>query len=111
MRNPNEIGTPRLKFKTYSHLQAQRKIPSDYEKVTSELHYYLKKGFEVKMPLGEWYQKYQTGSPLQAKDWERFKDPSEFTYSRYTEVQKDKEIFVDRILGFIEESGYDRSLA
>jgi len=42
---------------------------------------------------------------------EKFRDPRETTYTKYTEIQRDKEIFVDGILEEIEASRYDAQLS
>jgi toluene monooxygenase system protein E len=42
--------------------------------------------------------------------WEKFRDPRETTYTKYTDLQREKEIFVDGILDEIELTGYDAHL-
>lgn len=101
---------PRAAYKTYSHLLAQRRAPGEYDLATSRLHYYLGRGFEISTPLEDWYRRHQQGSPLAAGDWEQFRDPRETTYTRYTALQRDREVFLDGILQSIEDSGYDRRL-
>jgi toluene monooxygenase system protein E len=97
--------------KTYWHLQALGRKPSDYETVTSKLLYYPEHGFEVETPATAWYERYQKGSPLRARDLERFRDPRETVYTTYTEIQKAKETFVDGLLRTVDETGYDRRLS
>lgn len=102
--------------KTYWHLLAQRRMPSEYEIVTSKLLCYTREGFtgkrfELDVPLKDWYKRYQEDSPLTCSSWEAFRDPRETTYTRYTEIQRDKEIFVDGILEEIELSGYDGQIS
>jgi toluene monooxygenase system protein E len=96
--------------KTYSHLEGQKRMPTEYELVTTNLHYYTRRGFEVNVPIARWYEKYQRGSPLTCRDWERFRDPRETTYTKYTNLQRQKETFVDGVLQSIDELGYDRGL-
>ncbi len=84
--------------RTYSHLSQLGRKPSDYDIATSNLLYYLPRGFEIQSPLSDWYAKYQVGSRFQCKDWEAFRDPSETTYAKYTERQKNKEVFVEGLL-------------
>ena len=101
--------------KTYWHLLRQRRMPTDYEIVTSKLLTYTGEGFtgkrfEIDVPLLDWYERYQTGSPLTCSSWDSFRDPRETTYTEYTALQRDKEIFVDGILEEIELSGYDGQL-
>lgn len=102
--------------KTFWHLLQQRRMPTEYEIVTSKLLCYTGEGFtgkrfELDVPLKDWYRRYQEESPLTCTSWEKFRDPRETTYTRYTEIQRDKEIFVDGILEEIEMSGYDGQLS
>jgi toluene monooxygenase system protein E len=102
--------------KTYWHLLRQGRIPSEYEIVTSKLllntgEGFTGKRFELDVPLKEWYAKYQEASPLTCSSWEKFRDPQETTYTKYTNVQMDKEVFVDNILQEIESAGYDERLS
>jgi toluene monooxygenase system protein E len=98
--------------KTYWHLLQQRRMPTEYEIVTSKLLCYTGEGFtgkrfELDVPLLDWYKRFQQESPLTCTSWENFRDPRETTYTKYTEIQRDKEIFIDGILEEIEVSGYD----
>lgn len=97
--------------KTYWHLLDLKRMPSEYEISTSRLHYYTEKGFEVAHPLKKWYEKYQKGSPFTCSNWERFYDPRETTYTRYTKLQSEKEIFTDGIFQSIDSMGYDKTLS
>jgi toluene monooxygenase system protein E len=90
-------------------------MPTEYEIVTSKLLCYTGEGFtgkrfELDVPLKAWYRRYQEESPLVCTSWEKFRDPRETTYTKYTGLQRDKEIFVDGILDEIELTGYDASL-
>ncbi len=98
--------------KTYWHFLQQRRMPTEYEIVTSKLLFYTGEGFtgkrfELDVPLQDWYKRFQQDSPLTCTSWDSFQDPRETTYTKYNEVQRDKEIFVDGILEEIELSGYD----
>ena len=102
--------------KTFWHLLSQRRMPNEYEIVTSKLllntgEGFTGKRFELDVPLQQWYEQYQQGSPLTCSSWEKFVDPRETTYTKYTELQMEKEIFVDGILEEIEATGYDRGLS
>jgi toluene monooxygenase system protein E len=103
---------PRATLKTYSHLAGARRMPTEYELVTSQLLYYpARGGFEVATPIGDWYARYQRGSPLASADWEKFHDPRATTYTSYTALQKTREAYVDGIFASIEASDYDASLS
>lgn len=91
-------------------------MPSEYEVVTSKLLCYTGEGFtgrrfELDVPLLDWYKRFQQDSALTCSSWEKFRDPRETTYTKYNQVQRDKEIFVDGILEEIEVSGYDAQLS
>jgi len=101
----------RSTLKTYSHLSRDRRMPTDYEIVTTELLPYLGRGFEVGTPLSAWYKEHQEGSPLQAPCWDSFVDPRETTYAKYTALAQARETYVDGILQSIEDSSYDASLS
>jgi len=102
--------------KTYWHLLPQKRMPTEYEIVTSKLLCYTGEGFtgkrfELDVPLLDWYKRFQQDSPLICSSWENFRDPRETTYTKYTKIQRDKEIFVDGILEEIDSSGYDGRLS
>lgn len=101
------------KLKTYSMLQTGRRLPSNYELVSSRLHYHYPHNFELsnENPVSKWYYQYRESSPLQAHDWEAFADPRSTTYRGYNELQNDKETVVDGLLREIDESNYDDELA
>ncbi|HWM84368.1 MAG TPA: hypothetical protein VNO33_00995 [Kofleriaceae bacterium] len=97
--------------KTYWHLMESRRKPSEYDIASSRLLYYPQRGFEVNVPLAQWYATYQQGSPFQCGDWDGFRDPRETTYARYTEIQARRETFVAGLLDALDATGYDRSLS
>ncbi len=101
--------------KTYWHLLQQRRMPTEYEIVSSKLLCYTGEGFtgkrfELDVPLKDWYRRYQEESPLVCTSWEKFYDPRETSYTKYTGLQREKEIFVDGILEEIDTTGYDAHL-
>lgn len=111
MTDPRQPDAERARFKTYRHLQGQRRLPTDYEVTTNELLYYVGRGFEVPAPLQPWYEQYQGGSPLTCSDWEVFADPRSTTYASYTALQARQETFVDGLLNAMAEPDYVAGLA
>ena len=97
--------------RTYWHLQALGRKPTEYDIVSSKLLYYPERGFAVQTPITDWHERYQRGTPLRCRDWERFSDPRATTYTKYVDLQRDKETFVDGLLASIEETDYDARLA
>ena len=96
--------------KTYWHLAGAQRVPTDYEVATSRLHYYVGRGFEVDVPLSDWYRRHQMQSALVCDDWDRFADPRETTYAKYVSLQQAKEAHVDGLLRSIEDGDYDGKL-
>jgi hypothetical protein len=96
--------------KTYSHLAGERRVPSEYELVSTALLYYTKRGFELNVPVKDWYERHQRDTALRCSDWDRFRDPRETTYTKYTALKRDQEVFVDGILQSIEDSDHDARL-
>jgi toluene monooxygenase system protein E len=99
--------------KTYSRLEKGRRIPTEYEVVSSDLHYHYPHRFELgpTNPVVGWYYKHREGSAFTATDWEAFSDPRATTYRAYTELQDRKETVVDGLLDEVDGSGYDDRLA
>jgi toluene monooxygenase system protein E len=98
--------------KTYTRLAKGRRLPPEYEIVSSDLHYNYPDRFELDdNPVAAWYQRHREGSPLHCDDWEAFNDPRRTTYRGYNELQDQKEAVVDGLLREIDETGYDRGLS
>ena len=102
------IGEDVVTQRTYWHLTDLGRKPTDYDIASTRLLYYPERGFETAVPLASWYRRYQHDSELVCHDWERFRDPRETTYSRYVELQRTKEAFVDGVLAAAEGSERDR---
>jgi toluene monooxygenase system protein E len=99
---------PPSPLRTYSHLAGERRMPSEYELVSTNLLYYpALGGFEVKTPLSAFYADHQRTSPLSCANWERFADPRETTYTRYVSLARSREAHVDGTLETIERTDYD----
>ena len=96
--------------RTYWHLSDLGRKPTDYDIATSRLHYWTARGFEVKVPVSEWYERYQRGSDLRCRDWEQWGDPRQTTYTTYTTMQRTREAFVSGLLDSISDD-YDRGLS
>jgi toluene monooxygenase system protein E len=97
--------------KTYWHLAASRRIPSDYEIATSKLLYHVDRGgFEVELPTSAFHARHQHASPLACDRFDAFVDPRATTYTKYVNIQRDRENFVTRLLTTIEDSDHDRRL-
>src|ERR1700722_10721254 len=98
--------------KTYTRLAVGRRVPLEYELVSTDLHYNHPMRFELSAanPVVAWYYRYREGSALRARDWERFSDPRRTTYRGYTQLQDGREDVIDGLLREIDDTGYDRQL-
>src|SRR5580693_8374643 len=93
--------------KAYSRLAAGRRVPLEYELVSTDLHYNYPMRFELPAanPVVAWYYRYREGSPLRARDWEQFADPRRTTYHGYVQLQDAREDVVDGLLREAAETG------
>lgn len=98
--------------KTYSRLATGRRIPREYELVSTDLHYNYPFKFELAAdnPVVAWYYQHREGSDLRADDWEQFADPRRTIYRTYTQLQDSREDVVDGLLREIDDTGYDSGL-
>jgi toluene monooxygenase system protein E len=107
--------TPDLKpLKTWSHLAGQRRRPSEYEIVSTNLLW----STDDEMPwslapdlsMNQWYLKYRNDCPLKHDDWDAFRDPDALVYRTYNILQDGHEAYVDGLLDEHNESGHDGEL-
>lgn len=87
-------------------------MPTEYEVVSTDLHYNYPDGFELTdTPVTGWYLRHREGSKLCSTDWDSFADPRRTTYRTYTELQDKKEDVIDGLLRQVDDEGYDDELA
>jgi toluene monooxygenase system protein E len=98
--------------KTYTRLATGRRIPTEYELTSTDLHYNYPRRFELPAsnPVVDWYYRSREGSALQARDWDQFADPRRTTYRIYTQLQDGREDVVDGLLREVDETAYDAQL-
>jgi len=98
--------------KTYSRLATGRRVPLEYELVSTDLHYNYPLRFELapNNPVVAWYYKHREGSALRADDWETFADPRRTTYRGYTQLEDGREDVIDGLLREIDDTAYDSHL-
>ena len=98
--------------KTYSRLATSRRMPTEYEVVSTDLHYNYPDGFELTdTPVIDWYRRHREGSKLCSTDWGTFADPRRTTYRSYTELQDRKEDVIDGLLRQVDDEAYDDELS
>ena len=112
------MATPIKGMKTWSGLAKNRRRPSEYEVVTTNLQTrtrHADQAYELSpaplLPMNAFYQRHVSESPLQHPDWEAFRNPDEMIDRVYTRVQDQQEQYVDGLLDEHDEMGHDATLA
>lgn len=112
----DETATPLRPLKTWSHLAGQRRRPSEYEIVSTNLLWHTRnpgepwdvdpEGF-----MSDWYRRYRNASPVHHDDWNAFRDPDELVYRTYNILQDGQEAYVDGLLEQYSGEEHDTSLS
>lgn len=102
-------------LKTWSHLAGRRRKPSEYEIVSTNLHYTTdnpEAPFELdpNFPMARWYKEHRNASPLVHTDWNAFRDPDEMVYRTYNMLQDGQETYVFGLLDQFSARGHDQML-
>ncbi|HEX3514989.1 MAG TPA: hypothetical protein VHT26_13400 [Trebonia sp.] len=103
--------------RTYSAFGDVRKIPSEYEIVTNQQNWTMRRGrlapFEQNPSSAPnlWFLAYRENSPLRADDWDGFRDPDALTYKAYVNLQAEAEAKVQGVLEAHASAGADAALA
>ena len=99
------INRPRRR-RTFSAFGDVRKMPSEYEIVTHGQNWTMRdnrpSAFEQNpsSPANLWFLTYRDQSPLQAENWEQFREPDSLTYRMYVNAQAESE---SKVHGVLEE--------
>ncbi|NMM28284.1 MAG: toluene monooxygenase [Glaciimonas sp.] len=102
-------------LKTWSHLAARRRKPSEYEIVSTNLHYNdrdVNAPYELDpdLAMNQWCKKNTFGSPLKHDDWNAFRDPEEVVYRSYNMMQDGQENYVFGLFDQFNSREHDKSL-
>jgi toluene monooxygenase system protein E len=112
--------TPARKLRprrTFSSFGDVRKMPSEYEIVTHAQNWTTRQNrssaFEQNPSSAAnlWFLTYRDNSPLQADNWDAYRDPDALTYKAYVNLQSDAEVKVQGALEAHAEAEADASLA
>ena len=102
-------------LKTWSHLAGRRRKPSEYEIVSTNLHYNNRDAnapyeLDPELAMNKWYKKNTFGSALQHADWNAFRDPEEVVYRSYNMMQDGQENYVHGLFDQFNSREHDLSL-
>lgn len=103
------------RLKTWSIAGDSRRKPTEYEAVTGNFHYHFNRkpapfDLDPDSAINRWYLKHREGSPLQAEDWEGFRDPAALNYRRYIARQHDREVYAEGVVDHYEALDHDAQL-
>src|SRR6516164_6030604 len=114
MRAPSGTTSRR---RTWSDFGDVRRMPSEYEIVTHNTNWTLRKGSASALeaspssPANLWLLTYRDRSPLRVEDWNGFRDPDEITYRRYVTMQDEQETVVASLLEEYADADHDKALS
>jgi toluene monooxygenase system protein E len=94
--------------KTFWHLLTEKRVPTDYELVSSQLTYHTRYPTAVHTPVSDFHARH--ACDLQVPDWEDFADPQQTTYASYVATRRDREVFADQLLAVCDSGSYDSAL-
>jgi len=104
-------------MKTWSKLAKNKRRPSEYEIVTTNLqtrHRHRDQAYELSpapdLPMNDWYRTNVFDSLLQHEDWEEFRDPDALIYRVYTRSQDSQEEYIDGVLNEHNDIRHDDDL-
>ena len=103
--------------RTFSAFGDVRKMPSEYEIVTHKQNWTLRTNraaaFEQNPSSAPnlWFLTYRDNSPLQASDWDGYRDPDALTYKAYVGLQSEAEAKVQGVLEAHADAGSDAALS
>ena len=109
--------TSTRKLRTWSRFGQIRRVPSEYEIVTHDANYTVRKERVAALesnpssPVNMWYLTYRDRSPLSAEDWNGFRDPDEITYRKYVTMQDEQETVIEGILDEFAKVNHDSGLS
>ncbi|RTL50435.1 MAG: toluene monooxygenase [Rhodocyclaceae bacterium] len=103
-------------LKTWEHLSGARRKPSEYEIVSTNLHYSTddqNSPFELdpNFDIALWFKKYRNESPIKHPDWNSFRDPDEIVYRTYNLIQDGQEAYVFGLLDQFSDREHDKALS
>jgi toluene monooxygenase system protein E len=102
-------------LKTWSHLAARRRKPSEYEIVSTNLHYNNRDAnspyeLDPNMFMNTWYKTNTFGTALKHPDWNAFRDPEEVVYRTYNMMQDGQETYVFGLFDQFNQREHDIAL-
>jgi toluene monooxygenase system protein E len=113
MSTAKDLSQP---LKTWSHLAANRRRPTEYEIVSTRVlwntpNHTVPWKMAGATPVIQWIVKNRNGSRLRHDDWNAFRDPDCLVYRTYCLMQDGQESYVDGLLDDYSKNDHDAGLA
>ncbi len=101
-------------LRTWSHLVAERRRPTEYEIVSTNMLWStddeLPWAMGKSIPMSEWYIRYRNNGVLQHANWDGYRDPDKLVYRTYNMLQDGHESYVEALLEDHRRNDHDLSL-
>ncbi|MGV7350050.1 toluene hydroxylase [Mycobacterium kansasii] len=103
-------------LKTWSHLAKNRRRPTEYEVVSTNL-LWTRENPEAPFSLSpgiatsKWLVNYRENTALVHPDWDAFRDPDQLVYRTYNTIQDGQEAYVDGLLDEHSRNDHDDALS
>ncbi len=115
MSESQAASKPVKPLKTWSYLQKARRRPSEYEIVSTGLHFSTDNPecpweLDPDISVNQWFRRYREGSVLTHQDWDGFRDPDEIVYRTYNIMQDGQESYIDGLLADFADRDHDAGL-
>lgn len=107
----------RRRQRTWSAFGDVRRMPTEYEIVTEGTNWTLREGRKAAFeqnpssPANLWLRTYRDLSPLQAGNWDAFRDPDAMIYRKYVAMQDEQQNAVSSALDEYSGARHDAGLA
>lgn len=103
-------------LKTWSHLAKNRRRPTEYEIVSTDLLWTRENPQapftqSPTIPSSQWFLKYRENTALTHPDWDAFRDPDQLVYRTYNTIQDGQESYVDGLLDEHARNDHDFGLS
>lgn len=107
---------PMKPLRTWSHLALNRRRPTEYEVVSTDLLWTRRDPeapftMSPSVPMSRWYIDNRERTALSHADWNAFRDPDQLVYRTYNTIQDGQESYVDGLLDEHARNDHDFGLS
>jgi len=116
MTSPLGTSQPMTPLRTWSHLAKNRRRPTEYEVVSTDLLWTRQDPeapftMSTTVPMSQWFIRNRERMALTHPDWNAFRDPDQLVYRTYNTIQDGQEYYVDGLLAEHARNDHDFGLS